>query len=122
MSRAKLLITFLYVSISSTPGDQITFAQVPNDYELLDVSISDQEYTAISLTPGAMYKFKVQARNAFGLSDYSLEVFILAAEEPGQVAAPLTTFNRDSVSIDWTEPFTGGSPITAYQIYILESD
>ena len=37
-------------------------------------------------------------------------------------AAPVTTFNRETVAIDWVEPFTGGSPITAYKIYIRESD
>lgn len=46
----------------------------------------------------------------------------MAAEVPGQPDAPVTTFNRETVEINWVEPFTGGSPITAYEIYILESD
>jgi hypothetical protein len=58
-----------------------------------------------------MYKFKVQARNAFGTSEHSVEVFILAAEPPAKPAAPVTTFNKatDQVQINWAEPFTGGS-------------
>jgi len=38
-----------------------------------------QYFTVIDLTPGVTYKFKVQSRNVFGYSEYSEEVFILAA-------------------------------------------
>jgi hypothetical protein len=36
--------------------------------------------------------------------------------------APTTTFNRDTVQVDWIAPFNGGFPITGYKIYIRESD
>ena len=49
-------------------------------------------------------------------------MFILAAQIPDQPAAPVTTFNRDSIAITWVEPYTGGSAITSYKIYIRESD
>ena len=46
----------------------------------------------------------------------------MAAETPAKPAAPTTTFNRETVQIDWDEPFTGGSAITGYRIYIKKSD
>ena len=46
----------------------------------------------------------------------------MAAQEPVKPEAPTTTFLRDTVRIDWTEPYPEGSPITGYRIYILESD
>jgi len=36
-------------------------------------------YTEMGLDPGTLYNFKVQARNIYGLSDYSAEILILAA-------------------------------------------
>ena len=60
----------------------ISSAAVPNEFTVLEVGVKTRSYTAISLTPGVIYKFKVQARNVYGNSDYSEEVFILAAQEP----------------------------------------
>jgi hypothetical protein len=100
----------------------LSYAEENDSYETLEVAITEQTYTAISLTPGVVYKFIVQARNAFGISDYSEEVFILAAQIPDQPQPPVTTFLRETVQIDWIEPFTGGSAITGYKIYIRESD
>jgi hypothetical protein len=34
----------------------------------------------------------------------------------------VTTFNRDTVKVEWTEPFDQGSPVTGYKIYFRESD
>jgi hypothetical protein len=47
---------------------------MPNQYTTLETGIITQYFTAIALTPGVTYKFKVQSRNAFGYSDYSEEV------------------------------------------------
>lgn len=74
------------------------------------------------MNPGVTYKFRVQSRNEYGSSPFSEEVFILAAQIPDVPAAPTTTFNRETVQIDWVEPFTGGSAITGYSIFIRESD
>lgn len=88
----------------------------------LETGITTQSYTAIALSAGTVYGFKVQARNTFGYSVLSEEVLIAAAEIPSKPDAPTTTFNRETVQIDWTAPFDGGSPILGYRIYILESD
>lgn len=47
---------------------------------------------------------------------------ILAAQEPAQPLAPITTFQRETVLIEWVAPNDLGSPITAYNIYIKKSD
>jgi hypothetical protein len=52
--------------------------------------ILDNSYTVLGLDPGTTYNFKVQARNVYGLSDYSAEVLILAAQIPDATAAPTT--------------------------------
>lgn len=71
-----------------------------------------------TLTPGIVYSFKVQARNAFGLSADSEEFSILCATVPNLPDAPVTTGVDSDVIIQWTEPVTNGSPITAYKVFI----
>jgi hypothetical protein len=44
--------------------------------------LSSLEYTATSLTQGATYQFKVEARNSYGLSFFSNIISVLAAQEP----------------------------------------
>lgn len=61
-------------------------------WQTLDSSITTLTYTAINLTPGLRYKFKIQSRNAFGYSVDSLVTEILAAQEPAQPLAPISTF------------------------------
>jgi hypothetical protein len=77
---------------------------------------------ATGLTPGTTYSFKVESRNSYDYSAYSLPFSILCAIEPEAPNAPTTTISNDLVILDWDEPVTNGSPITGYKIYILESD
>jgi len=79
-------------------------------------------YTKTGLTAGITYKFKVEARNAFGYSDYSAAVAILTAQEPATPSNPTTSVVGLYVRISWTAPTTNGSPITKYQIKIRQSD
>ena len=66
--------------------------------------------------------FRVRARNSVGYSGFSSTVNILAARIPDPPAAPTTEISSDAVLIDWSEPYSGGSPITGYQILIRKGD
>ena len=81
-----------------------------------------QTYTAVGLTMGSTYTFKVQARNSYGLSPFSSEVSVLAAEIPASPSTPVTAISGSSVQITWTIPSVGGSAITSLVIYIRHSD
>lgn len=52
----------------------VAYAESAGVYSTLEVGVTDMQYTATGLTAGTTYKFKVQARNAFGYSDFSDEV------------------------------------------------
>lgn len=92
------------LSLANTPaqttGEQITFSWAQGidnggtpvidfniqykavgggSYSDLALAVAQQTYTAVGLTRGISYSFKVQARNAYGLSLFSDEVTILAA-------------------------------------------
>jgi hypothetical protein len=55
--------------------------------------VQSTSYIVTGLTAGTTYKFKVQARNQYGYSDYSVEVVILAAQAPSVPNAPYTAIN-----------------------------
>jgi hypothetical protein len=80
--------------------------------------LSETIYTATDLTTGSLYYFKVQARNAEGLGEFSEILSVLAAERPQKPITPVTTWTRDYVTVTWSEPETNGGPITAYTIYV----
>jgi hypothetical protein len=72
------------------------------------------------LTPGQLYKFRVQSRNIVDFSQYSTEVSILAAQVPD---VPTGLQNDDVITtgsqagLFWTAPvFDGGSEITDYRV------
>jgi hypothetical protein len=54
----------------------------------LQSGILENTYTAIGLTPGVTYNFKVTARNSVGFSPYSPEVSILAAQPADKPSPP----------------------------------
>ena len=52
----------------------ISYAQGTDDYLVFEEGVTTTSFTATGLTTGVIYSFKVQARNIYGLSDYSNEV------------------------------------------------
>ncbi len=59
-------------------------------YSVLAPAVTSTFYTVISLTPGALYTFKVEARNSVSYSSASLELNVRAAAKPSTPAAPTT--------------------------------
>lgn len=55
----------------------ISYDQGENDYVILYDGILLNVFTAAELESGNIYKFKVQARNSYGLSDYSNELSLV---------------------------------------------
>ena len=91
-------------------------------YNLLASNVAQQTYTATGLTFGITYSFVVEARTSYGVSLQSAPIDLLCAfiPEPPQT---VTTLNENEyVRVDWSEPVANGSPITAYEVYIQESD
>ena len=101
---------------------RINFDQGTDVFSIDVAGITATSYTKTGLTAGMTYKFKVEARNAFGYSDLSAAVTVLAAQEPATPSAPTTAVVGLYVRISWTAPSTNGSPITQYQILIRQSD
>lgn len=96
--------------------------QGTEEYVLLEAGITSLSYSATGVVSGTSYKFKVQARNDFGLSGYSVAVTILAAQTPNQPDAPVTSVSTSNIVISWTAPYDNGSPILSYDVLIRKSD
>ena len=90
---------------------------------MLASGITDLFLTSV-LSMGTSYKFKVEARNAFGFSLlFSNEVTILQAEEPTKPGVPTTTVVGDQyVIIDWIASSDQGAALSSYTVLILTSD
>jgi hypothetical protein len=103
---------------------RLWYAIESGSYSILEASLTSTSYVALSLTSGTTYKFKVQSSNAFGYSDFSDEVEILAASKPTRPSAPTTTWSdsNDQVTVSWVAPSNNGAVITSYSIYIRQND
>jgi hypothetical protein len=74
--------------------------------------------TASSLTNAVNYVFTVEARNSFGYSSPSDQLFLYCgfiSEKPLSVATNVVT---NTVVISWTAPYDNGATIDSYTIYI----
>ncbi len=89
---------------------------------MLASNIASSSYTAIELTAGVTYEFKIESRNSYGYSTYSSSISLLCAYVPDPPATVSSSNLADKVIITWSSPITNGSPITAYKIYIRQTD
>jgi len=101
---------------------RINYDQATDTYTVLDTEITETSYTAIGLTAGLTYKFKVEARNSFGYSALSDEVSILCATVPSVPDSLTSTNALDQVIFDWSEPASNGLTITSYTVMIRKAD
>ena len=89
-------------------------------WEVLATGVLPKQFSTagITLTSGRTYSFKVQSRNLVGYSLESSPISVLAAQVPNKPESPKTSISGDFVVIEWTQPFDGAAPITAYKIRI----
>ena len=80
------------------------------------------EYVAKNLITSYTYNFKIRARNAHDLGDFSAELGILVAEKPVTPEAPVLTLDGDNVIVTWVEPPNSGQPILGYRVYLQRVD
>jgi hypothetical protein len=76
--------------------------------------------TDFILTPGAIYKFKVESRNEVGYSQLSDPVPIQAMELPDQPEKPTVVIQGTNTIISWREPLNGGAIITSYSVTFFD--
>lgn len=104
---------------STTPGAEITLAQVTNSTNYTAAATAGNlRFVDYNVTNGVTYYYNVTANNTFGNSPSSLEV---SATPAGQATAPqdfTATGQAGLVSLTWTQPASdSGSIITGYRIY-----
>ncbi len=78
---------------------RISIAQVGESYLVLASNLVNPSYTAIELTSGITYQFKVESRNSYGYSAYSDSITLLCAYKPDAPASVTTTNSADQVTI-----------------------
>jgi hypothetical protein len=78
-------------------------------------------HTFTGLTNGTGYTFTVKAKNALGYSQATGFSTATPVSVPSTPAQPTVSGSSGSVTATWTAPATGGSAITGYKVYLLES-
>jgi hypothetical protein len=79
-------------------------------------------FTAVGLTAGLYYEFKVESRSSYGYSLPSQAFTMLCAAPPEAPTSLSTANNNDLVDFAWTAAISNGSPVTAHLYYIALSD
>jgi hypothetical protein len=78
-------------------------------------------FTKKGLVTNEVYKFRYRIKNKHGWSSFSPIANIRAATIPAKMSTPTFTVNNEvNLRIIWTEPDTGGNPISAYLLKIKD--
>jgi hypothetical protein len=85
-------------------------------------STANAYYDVTSLTSGTTYQFKIEAKNEYGYSTYSSTLSLLAAYIPAVPTGVTTEIDGNTVKVLWSLSTTNGSPITAYKVYVKQSE
>ena len=86
------------------------------------LSTSSLSGTITLPTPGITYNFEIAAVNIMGTGPYSSVIAIEASSTPNQIATLVVsqTNLNSSVFFTWNTPTDNYSPITSYNVYILQ--
>jgi hypothetical protein len=80
---------------------------------------ADSQVALTGLVDGRVYGIKMRAVNEIGSSDYSDLVYLVCADRPATPAAPSPEAStRNSITVAWSAPADGGSPVTGYSLYM----
>jgi hypothetical protein len=117
--RTKSTIGVAWDPATFTGGDiiidyRINIAEQGGAFSVLASGLTSTDYTAISLTFGTTYEFKVESRNSYGYSGYSSVLTLLCAFIPDPPTTVTSANSNELVTISWNAPIANGSPVTAY--------
>jgi fibronectin type 3 domain-containing protein len=91
-------------------------------YSLLGTNTTDSGYLDGSAEPGVTYWYKVTAVNVLGEGPLSAPVNGTAWDTPAQATGLTATPSGAGVTLTWTAPADGGTPITHYNVYRATSE
>src|SRR5262249_55790750 len=118
-------VSLAWSAPSSNGGSAITnykvYRSTSSGTETLLTTLGNvTSFTDSGLSNGTTYFYKVSAVNAVGESPLSLEKSATptaVATVPGAPNLTNATGGNASVTLGWTAPADGGSPITGYRVY-----
>lgn len=125
-TETKLVIEWDLVSDTQIPGGAITNYRILMDNdtsgdfkEIYSASASLKQFAVDGLIRGAIYRFKIQARNFNGWGPESQVALFYACVRPSVPAIPiLTATSASTMTLEWKTPSNdGGCPITSYALF-----
>jgi Fibronectin type III domain len=113
-------VSLAWTAPSSTGGSPITSYLVYKTGSLVaSLGSTARSHTVTGLSGGTHYVFTVKALNTVGASPASNTVGVTTTTSSPSAPSGLrvSTKSKTSVSLAWTVPATGGSPITHYLVF-----
>lgn len=94
------------------------FGEPDSAYVTINDGASTSTFLNVSnLTQGIKYRFRIAAVNAAGIGAYSIPTpAVLFATSPEKPNPPVCVRGNAQITLSWTAPNSGGSPITDYII------
>jgi hypothetical protein len=87
-----------------------------SETSLATIGPSSTSFTDNTSSPGNTYYYRVVAQNAVGNSPPSNEYSVQVTQTPPDAPVLSATVTSKGVSLSWTTPGSGGSPITQYTV------
>lgn len=97
---------------------RISIAIQGQEFSVLASGVTDKFYTAVGLSFGTTYEFRVESRNSYDYSVFSDTLSLYCAFKPEPPLIITTTNVNDQVKLEWDLPVANGSPITGYEFYV----
>ena len=76
-------------------------AELGGSFTVVATGLTAAAYTAVGLTPGKTYQFRVESRNSYSYSALSEVLQLLCAFKPDPPLIVTTTNNNDLVKLEW---------------------
>jgi hypothetical protein len=93
------------------------------EFEKVEPSLGVNSYTATSLEPAKIYKYKVRASNCCGMSPFTKEHIVTVFRVPDKPVLPCPISKCDEmVQFKWSQPSNHNSAITDQSLEILDTD
>jgi len=110
---------------SGTAGSAVDDDFVSLIGEVPDTNTAQTALSLSGLVPNTVYTFRYRVKSKHGWSGFSPLLGILTATEPAAMTHPTVSYSASSptsVTVAWTAPYSGGSPITAYSVLLQHGD
>lgn len=116
-------VTLTWTAPSNTGGFPITGYSITDGAAITKTAAASATSLVITnISASTPYAFKIKATNSLGSSAEALFPSLVSLGKPGAPNTPTAIFADGLILVSWAVPEDGGSPITGYKVFVINSD